>query len=224
MRRLRLPIARTSSYAREPMSKAPHSKRDSNQGYLTALLVVVASIGIGLFGLPRLGRRAAHSDSALIGRPAPDFMLRAISEGGLGKPQRLSDLQGKTVVLDFFASWCGPCRQQAPIIDRLARRLSGPKLAVYGVNTSDEFADARTYLDAHRPSYPVLFDGDAEAANAFGVSGLPTLLVIDKLGIVRAVEMGVVGEGELESLIHEAETTEGTARERSKSEGAGPAL
>jgi len=151
-------------------------------------------------------------------------MLRAISEAGLGKSQRLSDLQGKTVVLDFFASWCGPCRQQAPIIERLARRLSGPKLAVYGVNTSDEFSDAKSFLDAHRPSYPVLFDGDAEAANAFGVSGLPTLLVIDKVGIVRAVEMGVVGESELEGLIHDAETTENAPRESSKPERAGPAL
>ena len=191
------------------MSKAPHSKRDTQPGYLTALLVVVTSVGLGLFVLPRLGHRAAHSYSPLIGHPAPDFLLRSISEAGLGKSQRLSDLQGKTVVLDFFASWCGPCRQQAPIIESIARRLSGPKLAVVGVNTSDEFADARQYLDTHRPSYPVLFDADAEAANAFSVSGLPTLLVIDKMGMVRAVELGVVGEGELEGLIRDADKIDG---------------
>ena len=206
------------------MSKAPHSKRESQQGYLTAFLVVVVSVGLGLFGLPRLSQRAARSHSPLIGRPAPDFMLRAISEAGLGASQRLSDLQGKTVVLDFFASWCGPCRQQAPIVDRVARRLSGPKVAVYGVNTSDELADARRYLDTHRPSYPVLFDADAEAANAFDVSGLPTLLVIDKQGIVRAVEMGVVGEGELEGLIRDADLGSGAAAQKPTPARSGPAL
>jgi cytochrome c biogenesis protein CcmG, thiol:disulfide interchange protein DsbE len=187
------------------MSDHPHSKQDARQGYVTALLVVVASLALGLLGLPRLGRHAVHSSSPLVGRPAPDFILRAIEGAGLGKLQRLSDLQSKTVLLDFFASWCGPCREQAPIVDRLARRLAGPKLSVYGVNTSDQLADAEQYLAQHQPSYPVLFDGDNAGANAFDVTGLPTLIVIDPRGIVSAVETRIVGESELETLIREAQ-------------------
>ncbi|HEX3773588.1 MAG TPA: TlpA disulfide reductase family protein [Polyangiaceae bacterium] len=188
------------------MSIRPHSRNDTRQGYIIALCVIVASLGFGLFGLPRIGKHVKRAESPLVGEPARDFMLKQISGPEIGKTQRLSDLQGKTVLLDFFASWCGPCREQAPIVERIAQRLSGPNLAVYGVNTSDQIADAEHYLSEHRPSYPVLFDDENQAASAFNITGLPTLLVIDKGGIVRALEMRVVGETELEDLIRSAQS------------------
>jgi thiol-disulfide isomerase/thioredoxin len=188
------------------VSERPYSKEDAKQGYVVAALVLIVSLGLGLFGLPRLGRHRLVSESPLSGRPAQDFLLPVLSADGPGKTQRLSDLQGKTVLLDFFASWCGPCREQAPIVERLAHRLGGANLAVLGVDTSDQLMAAQHYFDDNLPSYPILFDGDNLGANAFDVTGLPTLVLIDKGGIVRALESGVVSESQLEDLIREAQS------------------
>ena len=187
------------------MSERSHEKRDDRQGYLIAFAVIVVSVGLGLFGLPRLSRHSPGSDSALVGHPAPDFMLPTLTAQGTGPTQRLSDLQGKTVLLDFFASWCRPCMEQAPIVGRLSRRLDSTKLAVYGVNTSDQLTPARHYVEDHSPPYPILFDGDNTASEAFDVTGIPTLVIIDKTGIVRAVETRVVSETELEGMIKAAQ-------------------
>ncbi|HEY2407395.1 MAG TPA: TlpA disulfide reductase family protein [Polyangiaceae bacterium] len=174
-------------------------------GYVVALSVFGAALLFGLIVLPWLGRHTKRPSSPLVGNPAADFMLPAISGEPAGKQLRLSDQQGKTVLLDFFASWCGPCRQQAPIVERVAQRIGAQSLSVFAVDTSDQRADVEHYLEEHRPPYPVLFDGDNQAAEAFGVTGLPTLIVIDKGGIVRALEMRVVGDRELEDLVREAQ-------------------
>jgi len=76
------------------VSERPYSKDDAKQGYVVAALVLMVSLGLGLFGLPRLGRHRLVSDSPLSGRPAQDFMLPVLSADGPGKSQRLSDLQG----------------------------------------------------------------------------------------------------------------------------------
>lgn len=139
--------------------------------------------------------------SRLSGKPAPDFTLEVISGAEAGNRIQLSALRDHVVVLDFWASWCGPCRQQAPIIERVSQKFAAEGVRVLGVNTSDRIEPAQDYLQSAGLSYPSVIDKTGEVSHAFGADALPTLVVIDKKGNVRSVQARVVPEHELTALI-----------------------
>jgi len=132
--------------------------------------------------------------------PSSDEMLRmdwvgtfAPSWVGLeplsGAPASIGALRGRVVVLDFWATWCGPCRYVAPVLSNMQTRYGAQGLSVVGITTdpSDVAASFRERTDMR---YPVASDPRAETSRAYGVSSLPTLFVIDKRGVVRDVSVG----------------------------------
>jgi peroxiredoxin len=131
---------------------------------------------------PRPNREQMQQDS-LIGRPAPDF-LPTVQSGK--KLPRISGLKGQVVVIDFFATWCGPCKDSMPHIEAMHQRLGKQGVVVLGV--SHEAAEivagagARFHL-----SYPLASDDDEAVSGAYQVFALPTIIVIDRKGVVRAV-------------------------------------
>jgi len=176
---------------------------DAQTGYLVAALVLAFSLFMGLFVLPLLGAKRAEK-SPLVGQPAPDFMLPYASAAEQGKSQRLSDLQGKAVLLDFWASWCGPCRAQSPVLDQLGKGFGQDKLRVLGVGTSDDRESITRFLSRSPLGYPSVFDDQEVASSLYHVQGLPTLVVIAKDGTVRAVATGFTDETELTRLVKDA--------------------
>lgn len=168
-------------------SKAPKPKENPNQIYITAGLVLVGALVFGLVLLPNLD----PGKSALVEKEAPDFALDVIHQGDEGSRIRLSNLRGKPVLLDFWASWCGPCRMQAPIVDEIAKQYAG-RVHVVGVDTGDSIGAARAFARESKLSYPSVFDGDGAAAKSFGVSTLPTLVIIDRDGKVQLVRSSVM--------------------------------
>jgi thiol-disulfide isomerase/thioredoxin len=163
---------------------------------LTIAFVVLAML-VGFAVLPRLFR---PPQSALVGKDAPDFSLLVVLNGGDKPNLTLSELQGKPVILDFWATWCGPCQAEAPILDKIAQRYRDKGLVVVGVNTSDAPGRAKPWAWTHHISFPIVYDPD-DVAPKYGVENLPTLVVVSKTGKVMAVRTGVTSDAELERLV-----------------------
>jgi thiol-disulfide isomerase/thioredoxin len=152
---------------------------------------------------------------SLANRPGPDEMLRMDRVGAFAPPwvgvepigdapASVSALRGKVVLLDFWATWCGPCRILAPKLSALQARYGAQGLQVVGVTTESSEGAA---LFAQRTSmrYPIAVDPRAETTRAYAVSALPTLFVIDKRGVVRDVAVGYdpSRDAQIEALLKE---------------------
>lgn len=161
----------------------------------------LAGLAVAFFGyaiLPLLD----PVKSPLMNSPAPDFTLGIIAGGEPGSRWALSDHRGKVVILDFWASWCAPCRVQAPVVERIAQRF--PDVEVVGVNTSDDMSDAMAFLRSNPTTYVSVFDGQGAVAGAYRATALPTLVVVDASGNVSAFEQRALKEDRIVALIEAA--------------------
>src|SRR5688572_19765991 len=139
--------------------------------------------------------------SALVGSDAPDFTL----DGMDGKPVTLSDLKGSVVVLDFWATWCGPCVMAMPPLDKIYQDLKGDGLKVYAVNLREGPEKVKNFMETKGLSLPVLYDKEGEVATQYGVEGIPTQVIVGKDGTVKKVIVGYDpnGDEKLRALLAE---------------------
>ncbi len=131
-----------------------------------------------------------------VGEPAPDFTLPSTT----GETVTLSDLRGETVVLNFWATWCGPCVSEIP--DLASFQYNNPDITLIGVSVDEQMGPAGVRATAQRlgADYMVLLDPTGEASTPYSVNTLPTTVVIGPDGVVRQTRIGTVSERQLERM------------------------
>jgi len=145
-------------------------------------LSLAAIAAVLLFVLAKgFGRDPHEVPFQLRGKPAPDFTLRRLDTGA---PVKLSDLKGKPIVLNFWASWCGPCKMEHPVVATAARRY-GQEFQFFGVVFEDTEENSRVFAGTPDPSFPQLYDERSRMAVDYGVTGVPETYFIDAQGILR---------------------------------------
>jgi thiol-disulfide isomerase/thioredoxin len=134
---------------------------------------------------------------------APDFVIEDMD----GEPHSLQDYRGKVVLINFWATWCPPCRREMPSLESLYQKFRDQPFAVLAVNQWESPDHVFSYMGdlSVFPTFPILFDRKSEVSEAFGVKGLPTSVVIDKQGrvVLRAIGGRDFAHPEIERTIRE---------------------
>ena len=162
-----------------------------------AAVVIAGAIGIVFFrGSDATTTRTTAT--VRVGSPAPEFTLRLLT----GETLSLASLKGKPVLVNFWASNCPHCQQEAPIMVRMYERYRDKGLAVVSINVIwDNANDARQFVETYHLPYPVGLDAIGAIGGAYGVEATPTTFFIDKGGVVRARQDGEGSEAEIAKRI-----------------------
>jgi peroxiredoxin len=155
-------------------------------------IVALATVAIHYQVKVRLhAGRAAGSVQSLgrltVGEEAPDFTLTDLR----GEPMSLASLRGrKVVLLDFWTTWCGPCRIAMPSLQAIHEDLAADGLELVSVNQGEEAPLVRGFIERKKYTFRTVLDGDGDVGGRYGVRALPTVVVIDKQGKVRRLSVG----------------------------------
>lgn len=167
-----------------------------------ALIVLVAVLGGGWIVLSRESGAAGPTPlttAPYVGQLAPDFTLTATD----GRTITLSDYTtggGTPVILNFWATWCPPCRVEMPYFQS-AHTLYAEEVVILGLNQAESAATIASYAGERGLTYPLLVDADMRVNNLYGVLNLPTTIFIDRNGVVREVLIGTISQGVLDDRI-----------------------
>lgn len=189
------------------MAEAP-APRSNRAGLLIMGLGLVLGLMAGLLvfvGWPPWpsseaaapGIPATPAPAAVVGAPAPDFTLEDLD----GNPVRLADQQGQVVLINFWATWCGPCRLEMPALQARYDALKDEGFTVLAVNLDEPREDAALFAQDLGLTFPVLLDPGAKVNDLYRVRGYPTSYFVDRQGNVDALHVGIMTEAQIDEYL-----------------------
>jgi cytochrome c biogenesis protein CcmG/thiol:disulfide interchange protein DsbE len=154
------------------------------------VMVVLAAIGLLAYGLISKG-----GSTIAVGDPAPDKQLSQLGGTGTGD---IADYRGRWVLVNFWASWCAPCRSEAPALESFQKEHAQQGFTVLGINLDDNTGDATDFVRRYGLTYPQLRDGDgSDRRDAYGMTGFPESFLVDPAGKLALIRRGAVDESYL---------------------------
>lgn len=194
-----------SQTAPESKTFTAQRRRQRHRSEFAAIAACVAVIAaIVAVGVSARGSGPAENPGVVVHppRPAHDFVLPILANGaGIGRQDgrslMLSSLRGHLVLLSFWASWCPPCRRDAPRLEAVWLSSRGQGLMVVGVDTQDHRSDAAVFVRRAGLTFPIVLDTDNRAFGTYGLMGLPETFLIDPTGRIRVHWIGEISEADL---------------------------
>ena len=149
-----------------------------------------------------------ETPSQLVGNPAPEFVLESFN----GEEVKLSDFRGKTLLVNFWASWCHPCREEAPILEKIYMSLSGKQVEFIGINIMDDRKSAEEYIKSFGGTFVNIHDPKNRIHLDYGVGGVPETFFVNPEGIITDKHRGPLTEKMIMGYIENATPYNGQDR------------
>jgi cytochrome c biogenesis protein CcmG/thiol:disulfide interchange protein DsbE len=172
----------------------PHVARGRPNRRITLLVGVALVTTLAVVAIVALTRPTAGTGSVARGAPAPEIRGTALD----GSTVDLASLRGKPVVINFWASWCGPCQQEMPLLAQKAKEHQDSGLEIVGVLSDDTADNGRAFETKYGATWPSVFDGDGAIKRAYQLIGRPQSYFVDRNGVLQSIQTGYLTDADFE--------------------------
>ena len=164
-------------------------------------VLLLAGLALGSFlGAIVIFNTASFHKGPGVGQALDNFKIAQLEGSNL----QLSDLKGKPVIINFWATWCIPCQDEMPLLEKYSNKLSN-SLQIIGVNSQEQPDVVRDFVTKYGITFPIGLDSNGDLTRAYLINGFPTTFFVDKNGILRNMHVGVLREDLITSYVHSIE-------------------